>query len=107
MSSNFLRNVQINGTSPLQDVLSAIDGIWASTVINEWNDIHVSSRLEIWNRWCNKSGSYLLPRKATSTLMAKIYNNDGTVSCSVIKIGQEAISVSKPCFIEVMVCIES
>jgi len=107
MKKNFLRNVQINGTSPLQDVLSAIDGIWSSTVINDWYDIHISSRLEIWNRWCNEKGSYLLPRVASNTLMAKIFNNDGSVSCSVIQIGQAAISVSKPCYIEVMIVLES
>ena len=102
MNEKLQRNVQINGTSPMNDILGALDGIWSSSTVNGWNDIHISSRFEIWNRWCDASGSYLLPRTADKTLMAKIFNNDGTVTCSVVKIGQAAIWVSKPCYVEIV-----
>ena len=90
----------------MTDILAAVDGIWSSNEVNGWNDVHISSRLEIWNRWCNASGSYLLPRTADKTLMAKIFNNDGTVTCSVVKIGQKAIRVMKPCYVEIVILSE-
>jgi len=98
-----IRNVEINGTSPQQDLLSALDGVWASSRINDWDVTHVSSRLEIWQRWCNSPGSYLLPRKAENTLMLKIYNNDGSTACKVVKIGDVGVKVDKPCFLEITI----
>ena len=106
MNEKLQRNVQINETSPMTDILAAVDGIWSSNEVNGWNDVHISSRLEIWNRWCNASGSYLLPRTADKTLMAKVFNNDGTVTCSVVKIGQKAIRVTKPCYVEIVILSE-
>lgn len=103
MEKNTKRNIQINGTSPKDDVLAAIDGTWSSTLINGWKVIHLSGRLETWQFMCNEPGSYLLPRKLDEVAIAKIYNSDGSTSCQIIKIQQEAIQFSKPCFVEVTI----
>lgn len=101
--SEQIRNIEINGTSPKEDILAALTGIWSVTEVNGWTVVHISGKLEQWYRWCNTASSYLLPRKTEVTLMAKIFNNDGTVSCSTIRIGEKALQVTKPCYVEIMV----
>lgn len=98
-----LRNVEINGTSPIEDILAALTGVWSKTEINGWAVIHLSCRLEIWQKWCNKAETILLPRTAETTMMAKVFNNDGSVAGKLIKIGDKALKVTKPCYLEILV----
>jgi len=100
---NQIRNVEINGTSPKEDVLAALTGVWSRSNKNGWLVIHLSNRFELWQRWCSEAGSILLPREAEITLMAKVYNNDGSTQGKVVKIGDEGIKVSMPCYIEILV----
>ena len=98
------RNVQINATSPKEDVLAALTGKWSSTVINGWSVIHISDRYEYWRIICQNAGSYMLPRCVDEITVAKVFNyEDGTVSCIPIKLQQKAIKVTKPCMVEVVI----
>jgi len=98
-----IRNVQINATSPKEDVLSAITGRWSSSIINGWSVIHISDRIELWHIMCEEPGTFLLPRELDSVTIAKIFNTDGTVTCQPILLKQKAINVPKACLVEVMI----
>lgn len=97
-------NVVINGTSPMADILAALTGTWSSTVINNWEVIHLSDRLEFWQLVCKEAGSYMLPRKLDKVALAKIYEyGTGDCKCKLIKLHEQAIKVDQPCVIEVII----
>lgn len=96
------RNVEINGTSPMNDILGALTGPWSSSTINEWKVTWLSSKCCIWSRWTKKGGC-LLPKKAEKTLMCKVFNIDGSVGCKFIKIGESSIAFDKECYAEILI----
>ena len=96
-----MKNGEINNTTPIENLREILNGAYSVNTVNDWSVIVVGSNLEIWELFCQKEGSYLLPSRADKTLIAKIFNNDGSVSCKVVKIGQTAICVSQPCKIEI------
>ncbi|OWV23871.1 hypothetical protein B7982_05425 [Fibrobacter sp. UWB2] len=96
-----MKNGEINNTTPIENLREILNGAYSVNTVNDWSVIVVSSNVEFWELWCQKAGSYLLPAKADKTLIAKVFNNDGSVSCQVVKIGQTAICVSQPCKVEI------
>jgi len=96
------RNVEINGTSPMNDILGAITGPWSCDTINGWNVLWLSERCSFWSIWAEK-GKYQLPKKVDKTLVCKTYNQDGTLGFSFLRIGDTSIQFPKNCYAEVTV----
>ena len=96
-----MKNGEINNTTPTENLREILNGAYTVNTVNDWSVVVIGSNLELWELFCSKEGSYLLPSKADTTLVAKIFNSDGSVSCKVVRIGQTAICVSKPCKIEI------
>jgi len=96
-----MKNGEINNTTPIENLREILNGAYSINKINDWSVIVIGSNLEMWELWCSKEGSYLLPSKADKTLMAKVFYNDGSIECKVVRLGQTAICVSKPCKIEI------
>ena len=96
-----MKNGEINNTTPIENFREILNGAYSVNVVNGWTVVVIGSNLELWELYCPKEGSYLLPSKADKTLIAKIFNNDGSVSCQIVKIGQIGLCVSQPCKIEI------
>lgn len=96
-----MKNGEINNTTPIENLREILNGAYSINKINDWTILVLCTNLELWEFWCSKEGSYLLPQKADCTLMAKIFNNDGSFECKPIKIGQTAIALKGPCKVEI------
>lgn len=96
-----MKSAVINKTSPIGDLLEMMSGSWIETDKEEWHIVRTPFFLVMTGTL--DPGRHVLPFKFQVPVAARISNADGTAAAAIIKPGDEAVEVSKPCILDLQV----
>lgn len=96
-----MKSAVINKTSPYGDLLEMMAGSWVETDRDGWHIVRTPFFLVM--TAVLDPGRHVLPFKFQVPVAARISNADGTAEAAIIKPGDEAVNVTKPCILDLQV----
>lgn len=96
-----MKSAVINKTSQYGEILEMMSGSWVETDKGEWHIVRTPFFLVMTATL--DAGRHPLPFKFLVPVAARISNSDGTAAAAIIKPGDEAVEVEKPCILDLQV----
>lgn len=96
-----MKSAVINKTSPYGDLLEMMAGSWTETDRDGWHIVRTPFFLVMTGTL--DPGRHVLPFRFKVPVAARVSNADGTAGAAIIRPGDEAVEVSKPCILDLQV----
>lgn len=85
----------INKTTPPAELLEVLTGAWNEYDVNEWHIVRSPFFLVV-TATLDK-GKHVLPFTFNEPVSAILSENDGAVKAAIVRPGQNALDIAKPC----------